>query len=88
MMFVLTAASYAIFIDTPWTQGQCLQAEDRIHRIGSKKPVTIYYLEAKDTIDEDVKQIVQDKSIMSDYIVDEKIPPVLVERLKQIIIDL
>lgn len=84
----LTAASYAIFIDTPWTQGQCLQAEDRIHRIGSKKPVTIYYLEAKDTIDEDVKRIVQDKSIMSDYIVDEKIPPVLVERLKQIIIDL
>lgn len=84
----LTAASYAIFIDTPWTQGQCLQAEDRIHRIGSKKPVTIYYLEAKDTVDEDVKQIVQDKSIMSDYIVDEKIPPVLVERLKQIIIDL
>ena len=79
MMFVLTAASYAIFIDTPWTQGQCLQAEDRIHRIGSKKPVTIY---------ENVKQIVQDKSIMSDYIVDEKIPPVLVERLKQIIIDL
>ena len=84
----LNAASYMIFIDHPWTAAGCTQCEDRIHRIGTNRPVFIYYLISKDTIDEDVKQIVQDKSIMSDYIVDEKIPPVLVERLKQIIIDL
>ena len=45
----LTRASYAIFIDAPWTAAQCLQCEDRIHRIGSKSPVFIYYLWAKDT---------------------------------------
>lgn len=66
----LTAASYAIFIDTPWTAGVYEQAQDRIHRIGSKKPVFIYNLIATDTIDERVLELVNDKAALSDYIVD------------------
>ena len=32
----MTAAQDLIFVDTPWSAAQALQAEDRIHRIGSK----------------------------------------------------
>ena len=54
----LTRASYAIFVDTPWTAAQYQQAQDRIYRIGSKNPVFIYELITKDTIDERVAEIV------------------------------
>ena len=84
----LTRASYAIFIDAPWTAAQCLQCEDRIHRIGSKSPVFIYYLWAKDTIDERVKELVEDKEAISDFVVDDKISPKSMESLKKYILDL
>lgn len=84
----LTRASYAIFIDTPWTAAQCTQCEDRIHRIGSKNPVFIYYLWAKDTIDERVKEIVEDKEALSDFVIDDKISTTALENLKKYILDL
>lgn len=84
----LTAASYAIFLDTPWTSSQSQQAEDRIHRIGSKKPVFIYYLVCKDTIDERVNEIVRDKQLLSDYVVDDVISANTLESLKKYIEDL
>ena len=84
----LTKASYAIFIDAPWTQALCQQCEDRIHRLGSKNPVFIYYLWTNNTIDERVKDIVETKGLVSDYIIDDKCNDVLISKLKQIIIDL
>ena len=69
----LTASNYVIFIDTPWTSALYEQAQDRCYRIGSKKPVTIYNLIAKDTIDERVLEIVNDKQAISEYIVDDQI---------------
>ena len=84
----LTKASYAIFIDAPWTQALCQQCEDRIHRLGSKNPVFIYYLWTNNTIDERVKDIVETKGLVSDYIIDDKCNDGLISKLKQIIIDL
>ena len=84
----LTAATDAIFIDSTWTRAGNLQCEDRLHRVGSTKPVFIYYLWATDTIDEHVKEIVDDKSLVGDYIVDDLVPQHLADRLKQIISDL
>jgi SNF2 family DNA or RNA helicase len=84
----LTAATNAIFIDSTWTQASNLQCEDRIYRIGSEKPVFIYYLWAANTIDEHIKEIVEDKSLVGDYVVDNIIPPQLSERLRAIIMDL
>ena len=84
----LTAATNAIFVDSTWTQASNLQCEDRIYRIGSNKPVFIYYLWAANTIDEHVKEIVEDKSLVGDYVVDNVVPPQLSERLKAIILDL
>ena len=84
----LNRASYAIFIDCPWTSAQCTQCEDRIHRIGSKNSVFIYYLWAKDTIDERVKSIVEAKEAISDYIIDDEISQNQVNELKKYILDL
>lgn len=84
----LTAASNVIFIDCAWTQAQNLQAEDRCYRIGSKKSVFIYYLWASNTIDMRVKELVEDKSMIFDYVIDNNIPDVLLTKLKNIILDL
>lgn len=84
----LTAANNAVFLDCAWTQANNQQAEDRIHRIGSKKPVFIYYLWANNTIDMRVKELVEDKSLIANYVIDDEVPVQLLERLKQIIVDL
>lgn len=84
----LTASNNVIFIDCAWTAANNEQAEDRCHRIGSKKPVFVYYLWANNTFDMQVKDIVEDKSLMANYIVDNELPPNLIERLKQLIVDL
>jgi len=57
----LTAASNVAFIEFPWTYADCVQCEDRCHRIGQKDSVTCYYFLGKNTIDEKVYQIIQDK---------------------------
>lgn len=84
----LTAASYMIFIDHPWTAAQCEQAEDRIHRIGTNKPVFIYRLIAKDTIDERVLELVNDKKALSSYVIDDEVPADCVESLRKYIAEL
>lgn len=35
----LTAACTVILVDRPWTPGDVNQAEDRVRRIGQKRPV-------------------------------------------------
>lgn len=84
----LTAASYMIFIDCPWTAAACEQCEDRIHRIGSKQPVFIYYLWNTDSFDLQIKKLIEDKSIISDWIVDSQIQSSFIERLKNLVLDL
>lgn len=84
----LNRASYAIFIDAPWTAAQAEQCEDRIHRIGSKEPVFIYYLWVKDTIDERVREILQTKEAIADYIIDDKLSKSSIDNLKRYILDI
>ena len=81
----LTAASYLIFIDTPWTAAETEQASDRIYRIGTKDSVFIYNLIARDTIDERVWELVNDKEAIADYIVDEKITEKGIDSLRKYI---
>lgn len=69
----LTAASYMIFIDTPWTSAEFVQACDRIYRIGTTDSVFIYNLVANGTVDERVLELVNDKEALADYIIDDKI---------------
>lgn len=66
----LTAANYAIFVDTPYTNADFQQAADRIYRIGQRKKCFIITLVTKDTYDERVLEIVQRKEILSNYLID------------------
>ena len=69
----LTAGTVEIFLDEPWNIALLDQAVDRCHRVGTKENVTIYILMCKNTIDERVHDIVNNKGAMSDVIVDGKI---------------
>lgn len=68
----LTSATFAIFVDEPYTNAAYEQAADRIYRIGQKNKVTIISLIAKDTIDERVHKIMMKKKHISEAIVDKQ----------------
>lgn len=84
----LNSASYMIFLDTPYTDGVFQQAQDRIHRIGSSKPVFIYNLVAKDTFDERVLEIVSTKEALSKYVVDDEITEQTIDNLRKYLCEL
>ena len=69
----LTAGTVEIFVDEPWNKALKEQAVDRCHRIGTKSNVTIYTLIAKNTIDERINDIVENKGLLADQIVDGKL---------------
>jgi len=70
----LTAGSTVIFLDSPWNRANKEQAEDRAHRIGTKSNVTIITLVTKGTIDERIEELIYQKGVMADLLVDGKLP--------------
>ncbi|MFV3387019.1 DEAD/DEAH box helicase [Pseudomonas sp. NY15364] len=50
----LTAADYVIHLDPWWNPAVEDQASDRAHRMGQKRPVTIYRLVTENTIEEQI----------------------------------
>ncbi|GAB3913488.1 DNA helicase [Microlunatus endophyticus] len=58
----LTEADYCILLDPWWNPASEQQAIDRIHRIGQTKNVMVYRLVAKDTIEEKVMALKEDKA--------------------------
>ena len=66
----LTAASSLAFLELPWSPGDLAQAEDRIHRIGQKNSVNIYYLLAEGTIDKAIAKILDSKRKVVDKVTD------------------
>jgi len=67
----LTATSTVIMGELPWTPGVSRQAEDRVHRIGQDKPVTIYYTIAEDTFDGSLWGMLQNKSKIASQLLDD-----------------
>ena len=57
----LTAADYVIHMDPWWNPAVEDQASDRAHRIGQTRPVTIYRLVCKHTIEEKIVKLHQEK---------------------------
>lgn len=57
----LTSASNVGFVELPWHDADCDQCESRCHRIGVKSAVTATYFLGKDTIDEKIYQIIEEK---------------------------
>ena len=78
----LTAGTVEIFLDEPWNKALKEQCVDRCHRIGQKRNLTIYTIMCKNTIDEKVHEIVEEKGALSDAIVDGKVTHNKVELLE------
>ncbi|HEV7844510.1 MAG TPA: DEAD/DEAH box helicase, partial [Pyrinomonadaceae bacterium] len=57
----LTAADYVIHIDPWWNPAVEMQATDRTHRIGQDKPVFIYKLIERDSVEEKILQLQERK---------------------------
>ena len=66
----LTAADYVIHMDPWWNPAVEDQASDRVHRIGQKRPVTVYRLVAKNTVEEKIVALHRKKRDLADSLLD------------------
>ncbi len=57
----LTAADYVIHLDPWWNPAVQAQATDRAHRIGQERPVTVYRLITKHSIEESIVRLHENK---------------------------
>lgn len=80
----LTRASIVVFLDLPWNRATMEQAEDRAHRIGTKKAVTIISLLMKDTYDEYLYKMVIDKGDLGEVFIDGKDPKLFSQFIQRI----
>ena len=58
----LQRACHAFVLERLWSPALMEQAEDRLHRIGQGREVTITYLDAKNTVDAHLAEVLADKS--------------------------
>jgi superfamily II DNA or RNA helicase len=66
----LTAADYVIHMDPWWNPAVEDQASDRAHRYGQQRPVTIYRLITKDTIEQKIVDLHQHKRDLADSLLE------------------
>ncbi|MCL2010086.1 MAG: SNF2-related protein, partial [Synergistaceae bacterium] len=71
----LTAADYVIHMDPWWNPAVEEQASDRAHRIGQERPVTVYRIVAKDTIEEKIVDLHSWKRDLAESLLDESEAP-------------
>ena len=67
----LTAADVVIHYDPWWNVAAQNQATDRAYRIGQEKPVTVYKLILKDTIEENLLKLQNAKLALAAQVVSE-----------------
>ena len=67
----LIASRYVILLDSDWNPQVDLQAMDRVHRIGQTRPVSIFRLITKNTIEEKIHER-QTIKLKLDYLVVER----------------
>jgi SWI/SNF-related matrix-associated actin-dependent regulator 1 of chromatin subfamily A len=68
----LTAADTCILHDLDFNPFNDIQAEDRIHRIGQKKPVTVIKMITEGTVDADIFKMQERKTAMNAAILENK----------------
>lgn len=67
----LTAADYVLITDPWWNPAAEDQAMGRAHRIGQSKPVTVYRMVTKGTVEERIVALHQDKRALAESIIAE-----------------
>ncbi len=65
----LTAADYVIHIDPWWNPAVERQATDRTHRIGQDKPVFVFKLITRDTVEEKILQLQEQKKALVEQLI-------------------
>ena len=65
----LTAADYVIHVDPWWNPAVEMQASDRSHRIGQDKPVFVYKLITKDSVEEKILELQQRKQDLVEQLI-------------------
>lgn len=86
--FSMPECHYMVMISTPWTYSEFNQNCERIYRITSDQPVCVKVLVAKDTIDERVWSIVNEKKDLADYLVDGVANSKFVDALRDAVLSL
>lgn len=66
----LTAADYVIHMDPWWNPAVEDQASDSAHRMGQQRPVTIYRMIAKNTIEEKIVALHSHKRDLADSLLE------------------
>ena len=67
----LQRASEALVLERVFSPQQMSQAEDRLHRIGQDRPVTITYLDAAGTVDQRLATILSEKQRLINAVIDD-----------------
>jgi SNF2 family DNA or RNA helicase len=67
----LQAASYVFHFDRWWNPASEAQAEDRSHRIGQTRGVSVYKYVCEDTIEERIHEVLLAKRVLFDEYVDD-----------------
>ncbi len=75
----LTAASYVVLLDPWWNPFAERQAIARAHRIGQKSKVMVSRFITRDTIEEKIIKLQEQKQLLSDTIIDVEAVPELSE---------
>lgn len=72
----LTAARTCVFLQRPWSMGEAVQCEDRLHRIGAERHDSIEVIDivASNTIDTRVRAVIREKGKQfSDLVQDPRV---------------
>ena len=77
----LTAASYVINYDDNWAPAVMAQREDRAHRIGQLKGVTVINFICKNTIEERIRDVIYAKSKVTATVLGDDIDEMVLKRL-------
>ena len=67
----LTAADYVVIFDPWWNPAVERQAVDRSHRIGQKKPVFVYRLITRESIEERILTLQDQKRALAAELIEE-----------------
>ncbi|MEP4808200.1 MAG: SNF2-related protein, partial [Luteolibacter sp.] len=71
----LTAADIVVHFDPWWNPAAEAQATDRAHRIGQTKPVTVFRLLTRNTVEEKVTRLQSSKKALADSLDESATPP-------------
>jgi len=82
----LQVANNVAMLELPWRPADLQQAEDRVHRIGQRNQVTVWYLLLAHTIDEKMAETLNEKMKISGQALDSEIEESVMKGVIQFIL--